>query len=347
MKLLVITQIMDKNDDLLGFMQDWVKALANEAESVTVIALKKGENSLPDNVEVLSLGKEDGSSRIIRIKRFYQYIFQKRNHYDAVFVHMNPIYVVLGGVFWRLMGKRISLWFAHYRVGLLLRFANLLTHAIITSTPYACGLKSKKIHVVGQGINTEKFGEEKRSYTGNARLLFLGRITPVKELEVLIDALGEMKDENWVLDVVGGPIESSKEYASAVKKQAKDLGIDKKIVWHGSVANEKTVEFYQKADFFINLTRSGSFDKTTLEAMSCGCIALASNTVFFEVFPKDLHTQLIYKQSDAHQLKEKLHAILNLSGEDKEKISNTMREIIVKNHSVDSLAKKIVKTLQV
>ena len=58
MKLLIITQKIDKNDDLLGIYHKWVKKIAAKCESVRVICLYKGEYDLPDNVKVFSLGKE-------------------------------------------------------------------------------------------------------------------------------------------------------------------------------------------------------------------------------------------------------------------------------------------------
>ncbi|MCB9798585.1 glycosyltransferase family 4 protein [Candidatus Nomurabacteria bacterium] len=347
MKLLVITQIMDKQDDLLGFMQDWVSALASQTEKVTVICLKKGDNNLPGGVEVLSLEKETGSGRLKRLWLFYKYIFTYRRQYDAVFVHMNPIYVVLAGLFWRTMGKKISLWYAHYRVGLQLRFAAAFAHVIYTSTPYACSLKSKKVHVIGQGINTDSFVPLSRNFLAPTRVLFLGRITPVKELEVLIEALGSLREEAWTLDVVGAPLESSMSYYEGIVTRVAELGISDRVLFHGKVANADTVKFYQKADIFVNLTRSGSFDKTTLEAMSCGCVALASNTVFQEIFPQKYHSILLFKQSDVNSLADTLHKIFSLEREKKQVLSQEMRDIIEQHHSVGSLAKKIVDNLNI
>ena len=58
MKLLIITQKVDINDDLLGFFHGWIAEFVRQCEQVTVICLQKGEYDLPRNVRVLSLGKE-------------------------------------------------------------------------------------------------------------------------------------------------------------------------------------------------------------------------------------------------------------------------------------------------
>ena len=58
MKILICTQKVDLNDDILGFFHSWIAEFAKQCEKVTVICLYKGEYDLPGNVKVLSLGKE-------------------------------------------------------------------------------------------------------------------------------------------------------------------------------------------------------------------------------------------------------------------------------------------------
>ena len=90
MKLLIITQKVDINDDVLGFFHRWLEEFAKHCEKITVICLEMGEYKLPENVKVLSLGKEDRVSKLKYIWRFYKYIWQEQKNYDKVFVHMNP-----------------------------------------------------------------------------------------------------------------------------------------------------------------------------------------------------------------------------------------------------------------
>jgi len=58
MKPLILTQKIDINDDVLGFFHNWIKEFAKHCESVVVVCLRKGEYDLPENVKILSLGKE-------------------------------------------------------------------------------------------------------------------------------------------------------------------------------------------------------------------------------------------------------------------------------------------------
>src|SRR3989338_2848671 len=59
LKLLIITQKVDKNDHILGFFHRWLEEFAKNTEKLTVICLEKGEYNLPENVKVLPLGKKN------------------------------------------------------------------------------------------------------------------------------------------------------------------------------------------------------------------------------------------------------------------------------------------------
>ena len=135
MKLLITTQAVDSDDPILGFFHQWIEAFATQCETVTVICLREGNHHLPANVEVLSLGKEKGASRLTRVVRFYRLIIAHRREYEAVFVHMNPEYVVLGGPLWRFWRKRTVLWYTHKNVDLKLRVATFFANAV---APYPC-----------------------------------------------------------------------------------------------------------------------------------------------------------------------------------------------------------------
>jgi len=170
MRLLIITQKVDVNDDILGFFHRWLEEFAKHCENIIVICLQKGEYDLPKNVKILSLGKEQKNfqfscrqkrlpvglifnfqsifnfsilKKLKYLLRFWKYIFVERKNYDKVFVHMNPEYVVLGGIFWRLMGKKIGLWYTHKAVNLKLRIAEKLANKIFTASKESFRLKSK------------------------------------------------------------------------------------------------------------------------------------------------------------------------------------------------------------
>ena len=66
----MITQKVDLDDDILGFTHTWVSKLAERVERLYVLALAVGRHSLRENVELFSMGKEQGHSRLERLVNF-------------------------------------------------------------------------------------------------------------------------------------------------------------------------------------------------------------------------------------------------------------------------------------
>jgi hypothetical protein len=157
MRLLITTQAVDLDDPALGFFHGWLKEFARHTESVEVICLTQGRHDLPANVRVHSLGKTSQDekvrfvSRILYVVRFYRSIWKLRGDHDAVFVHMNPEYVVLGGLLWRLWRKNIGLWYVHKSVTPQLRIAIMLADLVFTVAPESLRVITRKLRVVGHG----------------------------------------------------------------------------------------------------------------------------------------------------------------------------------------------------
>ena len=187
MRILILTQKVDKEDDILGFFHAWLQEFSAVAEHVHVICLEEGTYDLPKNVEVHSLGKETGRSRIKYTLNFYKYIFNLRNQYDVVFVHMNYEYVLLGGFFWKLYKKKILLWYVHRQVTTGLRLANYFVDKVFTSTKQSFLIDTNKKVLVGHGIVYEKFFHEPKQYMSDPLvILHVGRITQIKNIDMLL-----------------------------------------------------------------------------------------------------------------------------------------------------------------
>ena len=359
MRLLIITQKIDINDDVLGFMHGWIAEFAKHCDKVTAVCLEKGEYDLPENVKVLSLGKENKLritnyelrilKRIRFVYNFYKYIWKERNNYDKAFVHMNDEYVVLGGLLWRMMGKKIGLWYAHGHVPLSLRIAEKFVHVIFTSTPGGCRLKSGKIKVVGQGIDTNRITNyELRITNDKFKIVTIGRISPSKDYETLILAAKILTKENlnFEVDIIGGPgTPKQEEYLENLIKMVKDSGLEEVINFKGPMPNREIAPVLNKADLFVNMGLTGSLDKAILEAMSTELPILTCNEALKDVLG-DYKERLMFKKKDYMEMSAKIKAITRLDPWERAKIGRDLREIVVKNHSLGELVKKIIRKLE-
>jgi len=356
-RLLFITQKVDLDDDLLGIYHRWIEGLAAKFEKISLICLYRGRVELPDNVRLYSLGKELGYRRFKYLLNFYKYIWRLRKEYDAVFVHMNPEYVILGGLMWKFLGKRLIFWYAHYLANLKLRLAVPFPDLIVTSTHLAYPLKSKKLTVLQQGIDTERFRPLKLPITNyqlpftKFKILFLGRIAPVKHIEVLLQALATLENSGRqpiTLTVVGEPTAGKPdefEYYESLKKLTEELDLTYLVEWRPRVPNYATPEIFNGHDLFVNLTDTGSFDKSTLEAMACGLPVVVSNKAFKEIFPPPLVNQLLFEEKNYQDLAKKILEFLKLSKNDQVLIAKKMRTIIMEQHNLINLMDKLTQLI--
>ena len=195
-RLFFITQKMDKDDDLLGVYHQWVAKLAEKVEKISVICLYRGRLELPANVNVFSLGKENGASRLKYLFNFYRYLWRLRHEYDKVFVHMNPEYVILGAKFWKLLGKKIFLWYNHPLGGLRARLAICLSDLVFHTSSLAFAAHYKKARKMPVGIDTDLFHRLPAISKKPNSILYIGRISPIKKLEVLLDAAKILSAKN-------------------------------------------------------------------------------------------------------------------------------------------------------
>src|SRR3989344_1839425 len=180
-RLLIVTQAVDTNNKALGFFHRWIESFAKEYQNVIVICLSQGEHTLPSNVEVVSLGKEGGSSKLVQVHTFLHTIWKRRSEYDCVFVHMNPIYLVFGGWVFRILKKRVVLWYTHRHVDLKVRIAVAMADVVATVSEETMGVKTDKKLLTGHGIDTEAFDAEPTTQSP-LRIVVVGRIAPVKRI---------------------------------------------------------------------------------------------------------------------------------------------------------------------
>jgi glycosyltransferase involved in cell wall biosynthesis len=292
MRLLITTQAVDLDDPALGFFHRWLEALAARVEVLEVICLKEGRHALPGNVRVHSLGKERGAvSRVTYAVRFYRALARLSGRYDAVFVHMNPEYVILAGPWWRLRGLRVVLWYTHRAVNPRLRLAALFASAIATAAAESLRLASPKVRVVGHGIDAAAFRTPRDGHLRDPlAIVSVGRITPIKRLEILIDALAILAREGRSARVtlIGEPtVVADHAYKAALLAQASRLGVSDAVLFIGSRPYTAMPDAYRANDLSVNLAPTGGIDKAVLESMASGCVPLVANRAFVPLLGDD------------------------------------------------------------
>ena len=292
MKLLICTQTVDSSDSDLGFFVRWIEEFAKHCEKVTVICLREGAHALPDNAEVITLG----TTQVGRAIGLLRVCIARRHTYDSVFVHMNPEYIVLGGLFWRLTHKRTAFWYTHKSVDLKLRIAELLADIIFTASKESFRLNSRKVHVMGHGIDTTFFSPDPNVVRGDW-LFSVGRLMPSKRHDRAIRfAMQEGKE----LQIAGeGPERGH------LEALAHELGAHVRFL--GGIRQSQLRDEYRKAACLIHTSETGSLDKVVLEALACGLRIVTNNPAL-----KFLEAKGPQYVREHHSLERLIPAIVNV-----------------------------------
>jgi D-inositol-3-phosphate glycosyltransferase len=108
-------------------------------------------------------------------------------------------------------------------------------------------------------------------------LLFVGRIQPLKGLDIAVRALGALGDPDAVLVVVGGA--SGADGAHEVERIAKlsaALGVGGQVRYAEPQPHHLLSSYYRAADAVLVPSRSESFGLVALEAAACGTPVVAA-----------------------------------------------------------------------
>jgi glycosyltransferase involved in cell wall biosynthesis len=143
-----------------------------------------------------------------------------------------------------------------------------------------------RCRVVPHGIVRAPFLEPRREesrairerYGGGPTLLFVGVLRHYKGIEYLLEAMRELPGR--LLVVGDGPM------AGRLHARAEALGVERRVVFLGAVADRDLPAYYQAADLLVlpASTRGEAFGLVQLEAMSSGlpvvCTELGTGTSY-------------------------------------------------------------------
>jgi glycosyltransferase involved in cell wall biosynthesis len=347
MKLLILTQKVDKEDSYFAFFHDWLIRFSRECEQVIVISLEVGAYDLPHNVRVISLGKEQGRSRFKYITQLFYALTKYRNEYDAVFAHMSPWYAILSFPWVKLFNKKLALWYVHRSVDFKLRAAHVLVDKVFTATPESFRIPSRKVEYMGQSVPLDRFARQLNLIQvkpSPMRIGIIGRITPIKNIEVLIKALGMLPHEiNAELHIIGAPVaEGDLQYQNTLKSLAASLGVQEKIQWRGPVKNANLPQELQALHASVNLCPPGGLDKAVLESMAARVPVVIGNTAFKKYFVG--YEEHIVEHTNAQMVTREIAWIWN-GGKQVEGYVDSLYDTVFKLSNLDSMIRTIISKL--
>jgi D-inositol-3-phosphate glycosyltransferase len=147
------------------------------------------------------------------------------------------------------------------------------------------GASAERISVVPCGVNLDLFqpvdqrkARRELSLRDDDRiLLFVGRIEPLKGIDILLGAAAELAMEHdCSVLVIGGDSSAQQGEIAYLRNLAARLGIAERVSFLGSVDHERLPLYYSAADVCVVPSFYESFGLVALEAMACGTPVVAS-----------------------------------------------------------------------
>ncbi|MBN1991741.1 MAG: glycosyltransferase [Anaerolineae bacterium] len=177
-----------------------------------------------------------------------------------------------------------------------------LADRLIAATPleknqmtWLYGAPSDKINIVPPGVDLERFQPldraEARRYIGippdHQMILFVGRIQPLKGIDILMRALALVKQrdpaiaQNICVTIIGGDpnpdAETEKVELERLESLRAELGISDLVTFLGAKDQDTLVYYYSAAEMVVMPSHYESFGMVALEAMACGTPIIASD----------------------------------------------------------------------
>lgn len=334
MKLLIITQKVDKADPILGFFCRWIDEFALHCESVTVIGQQVGMHQLAQNTEVISLEKESGRGNLSQIFRFWKLIWSKQKEYDYVFVHMTPVWILIGAPVWIFLRKPLYLWYEIKRGSWKLTASLFFVKKVFAASEHGLPTIAKKQMIVGHGIDIDTFAPQKE-LRERGHAVAVGRLTAIKHYEVILKAISALPDCR--LTIAGGTItESDKKVEHNIRELIHRLSIADRVEI-GWVSPEEMSKLLRRADIMLHASQGG-LDKAILQAMACGCPVVSTSEAAKDELPE-------LCRATEKTMSAKTAAILQLNEQDRDQLCSALRDIVVSEHSIKQCISTMVTNI--
>lgn len=189
----------------------------------------------------------------------------------------------------------------------------------------------------GIDIPSQKYQETLTNAKEYRTLLFLGRIHPIKGVDILLKAWDAISPRfpDWRLQIVG-PDNSG--YLPQMQLLASQLGLER-VEFSGPLLGNEKVKAYQKADLFVLPTHSENFGVTVAESLAVGTPAIVSKGAPWE----GLKTRLAGWWIDlgVDPLVACLEEALSSSNETLSVMGKNGQEWMIEEYSWDEIARKL------
>ncbi len=136
------------------------------------------------------------------------------------------------------------------------------------------------------------------------RILFVGRLEPMKGVDTLLEALSLLPQKDWTLHIVGDGSQMK-----PLKQLAKKLDIADNARFLGRLTGPLLWSEYAEAEIFCGLSRSEALGNVFLEAQAAGCAVVTTNVGGIPDIVQDGNTGMLVPPNDAKSATEAIEKL--------------------------------------
>lgn len=167
---------------------------------------------------------------------------------------------------------------------------------------------AKNISVIPNSIDLNRFDVADESVEG--RVLFVGRLLPIKGIENLIKAMRHILNRKYDAHLhIVGPVDDA-DYFKYLNELVKKLGLIKRVKFTGGLCDEDLLNEYAKCSVFVLPSLEESQGLVLLEAMATGKPILATNVGGIPYIVKNNKTGFLVEYGSVEELAEKIMKLL-------------------------------------
>ncbi|MFQ5896807.1 MAG: glycosyltransferase [Candidatus Methylomirabilia bacterium] len=184
------------------------------------------------------------------------------------------------------------------------------------------GARPDQIAVIPCGVDTELFrpldpdaAKTALSLGPDPLILYVGRLTPVKGLETLLEAVSDLRREPRHRDlrllVIGGDTdELDNGHEAFLREQVAALGLENQVHFLGAQPQERLRLYHAAARMTVMPSYYESFGMVALEAMACGSPVIASRVGGLATTVVDGTTGYLVPEGDPRALASRIAQLL-------------------------------------
>jgi len=146
------------------------------------------------------------------------------------------------------------------------------------------GAEADRVEIVAPGVDRALFSpgsshgaRDAIGYVGGPLILFVGRIQPLKGVDIAVQALAQLEEESARLMIVGGASgHEGSEEVERITSMIEELGLVDRVLFVEPQPHYALSTYYRAADLLVMPSRSESFGLVALEAAASGIPVVAA-----------------------------------------------------------------------